>query len=154
MIWEKKSGVPLVILFPFRVLGAAFGAVAILNAVSVVHFALVGSFPNALTFLGATGMNGVLAYGFWGTRKWVVSVVGASVALAALIGFVNFLNGVPNPWQALLNLAVTVAIFLPVFRSREELRGGYRENVAMGIFAASLLVGLLVTFFSEQIKIS
>ena len=92
-------------------------------------------------------MNGVLAYGFWMTRKWVVSIVGIAIILAVSQAVIRAIGGAGILWQVLINLAVSVAIFLSVFFSRKDLQGEYKDVPMIGLFTVFLIVSEVAIFF-------
>ena len=147
MAESNAQGVFLRVLIPCRVLGVLFGGIALFDIYSSLHFALGRSLPNALIFFGAAGMHGVLAYGFWMTRKWVVSIVGIAIILAVSQAVIRAIGGAGILWQVLINLAVSVAIFLSVFFSRKDLQGEYKDVPMIGLFTVFLIVSEVAIFF-------
>ena len=88
-IYMETQPIPLKIRLPYRILGVVFGLIALLTFLSVISALSHQFFASALVFISYVGLNGILAYGLWKMRKWIVPLLGGTILFMASLALSN-----------------------------------------------------------------
>ncbi len=135
------------IRLPYQIIGILFGIVGLVFLVSTVSFSLYDFVPTFLIYSVAFfGLNGIIAYGFWKMRKWIITLLGAMTFLIT-ISIVAISGSNKNINQAIAILVVFGALFLFTYFSRKFLNGDYKNPKALGLFLIFLIISQVITFF-------
>lgn len=143
----ETQPIPLKIRLPYRILGVVFGLIALLTFLSVISALSHQFFASALVFISYVGLNGILAYGLWKMRKWIVPLLGGTILLVAIFNVINIIRGMQRMNQVLSAFIVFGALFLFAYFSRKFLSGDYKNYKALGLSAVFLILSQVIIFF-------
>ncbi len=142
----ETQPIPLKIRLPYKILGVLFGALALLSFLFIVSSISRNLFMFALMSMTYTGLNGIMAYGFWKMRKWIVPLLGGTTLIVAIINIANIIGGTQKISQALMGFVILGALFIFAYFSRKFLNGDYKNLKALGLFAGLLVLSQVVIF--------
>lgn len=149
----ETQQIPLKIRLPYRVLGVMFGIIVLLDVlIALPSNVLRHLFAPALMYAAYAGLSGVLAYGFWKMKKWIVPIVGSMVVIVAALNIVNLMRGTQEINQAIIGIVMLVALFLFSYFSRRFLSGEYKNPKALILFFAFLVISQAAIFFLKFIN--
>ena len=138
---------PLKIRLPYQILSVVFGIIALLTFLSVISATSRQFFASALMYLSYVGLNGILAYGLWKMRKWIVPLLGGTILFMASFNIFNIIMGTQRISQTLSAFIIFGALFLFAYFSRKFLNGGYKNLNALGFSAILLVLSQIIIFF-------
>jgi|GEM_PF-5584221 len=137
--------IPLKILLPYRILGVIFGIVTLWNLLAVLSFSLRHFFVFALIYTAYACLGGILAYGFWKMKKWIVPLLGSTAIVVIILNIINVIRGTQKISQALIGFVILGALFLLAYFSRKFLDGEYKNFKVLGLFLALIIFSQAAT---------
>ncbi len=143
----ETNKIPLKILLPYRILGVIFGVVALWNLLAVLSFSLRRFFVFALIYTAYACLGGILAYGFWKMKKWIVPLLGSTAVVVIILNIINVIRGTQGISRALIGVVVLCALFLLAYFSRKFLDGEYKNFKVLGLFLALIIFSQAATIF-------
>jgi len=143
----ETQQIPLKILLPYRILGVIFGVIALLTFLSVISSGSRNLFTLALVYASYVCLNGILAYGLWKMKKWIIPLLGGTTLIVAILNIVNIIGGTQKISRALTAFIILGVFFLLAYFSRKFLNGDYKNYRALGLFAAFLVLSQAAIFF-------
>lgn len=130
----ETNKISLKIQIPYQVIGVLFGGVALLTLFSAISLLSTNFFiPTFLVSIAYAGLNGIMAYGFWRMKKWIVSLLGGTALIVAIINIINIFRGIQEINQAIIAFVILGVLFLFTFFSRKFLNGDYKNIKALGL---------------------
>lgn len=147
MLQLKTNKESLNLLIAFRVMGVIFGAISLITFLTVLSLIFRHFFIHALMYIAFAGLNGMVAYGFWKMRKWLVSLLGGSTIIVGVLSLANVLSGIKDTGQALVGFIVVCTLFLFTYFFRNFLDDDYKNSKVLGLFLIFLIISQLVSFF-------
>lgn len=134
-------------LIPYKIISVFFAALALLTFLSVISLSLRHLFASAVMYAAYVGLNGILAYGFWKMRKWIVPLSGVAALVVTIMNIIDVSRGTQVAGKVLIGFAILCALFVFTYSSRNFLEGEYRNLKALGLFLAFLILSQAATFF-------
>lgn len=144
---------PLKVLIPYRTLSVVFGVIMLWNIlIALPSNFLRHLFAPALMYAAYAGLDGVLAYGFWKMKKWIVPILGGMVVIVAILNIINVIRSTQEINRTIIGFVVLGALFLFTYLSRNFLEGEYKNWKALGLFLAFLIISQTAIFFLKFIN--
>lgn len=147
MLQSETNKISLKILLPYRIFGVIFGVIALFNLLFILSFSLRRFFVLALIYTAYAALSGILAYGFWKTKKWIVSLLGSAVVVVTILNVINVIRGTQNISRAFIGFIVLFAFFIFAYFSRNFLDGEYKNLKALSLFLALIIFTQAAAFF-------
>lgn len=139
--------IPLGIRLPYRVLGVVFGLVALRTLFSAIWIGSLNFFmPSFLIAVAYAGFDGIMAYGFWKMRKWIVPLLGGVALIVVITDIANIAIGTQGINPVLIEFAILGILFLFVYFSRKFLNGDYKNIKALGLSLALIIFPQIIIF--------